>query len=104
MTDSDIVFENRTLDYPPHNRPEQPHFRNAQYIRKEERDWFSPQLFSRAARWLQHNADQAFFLMIDSFDPHEPWDPPRHYVKLYDDSEDDVMEYPVAPYDGWMAI
>ena len=99
VTDSDIVFENRTLDYPPHNRPEQPHFRNAQYIRKEERDWFSPQLFSRAARWLQHNADQEFFLMIDSFDPHEPWDPPRHYVKLYDDSEDDVMEYPVAPYD-----
>ena len=87
------------MDYPPHNKPDQPHFRNAQYIRREERDWFSAQLFSRAARWVQHNADREFFLMIDSFDPHEPWDPPRPYVTLYDDSDEAVNEYPVAPYD-----
>ena len=99
ITDSDIGFERRTLNYAPHNRPEQPHFRNVQYIRREERDWFSPQLFSRAARWVQHNADHGdFFLMIDSFDPHEPWDPPRHYVNLYGDPDYDGKEYVVAPY------
>ena len=24
-----------------------------------------------------------FFLWIDSFDPHEPWDPPKEYADLY---------------------
>lgn len=38
-------------------------------------------------------------MVILGFTRHEPWDPPRHYVKLYDDSEEDVKEYPVAPYD-----
>lgn len=27
---------------------------------------------------------QPFFLYIDFFDPHEPWDPPRRYIDLYD--------------------
>jgi len=99
ITDSDIEFEHRALGYPPHVRLKEPHFRNVQYIRREERDWFSPQLFSRAARWIQHNADhEDFFLMIDSFDPHEPWDPPRHYTNLYADPDFDGKEYVVAPY------
>src|SRR3712207_2396327 len=29
--------------------------------------------------------DQPFFLVADSYDPHEPWDPPREYVSLYDE-------------------
>ncbi len=35
-------------------------------------------------RWLEHNyrADR-FFLWVDLFDPHEPWDPPQWYVDLY---------------------
>jgi arylsulfatase A-like enzyme len=99
ITDSDIEFDNRSLGYPPHVRAQEPHFRNVQYIRQEERDWFSPQLFSRAARWIQHNADhEDFFLMIDSFDPHEPWDPPRHYINMYADPGFDGKEYVVAPY------
>src|SRR3712207_2043291 len=27
---------------------------------------------------------EPFFLVADCFDPHEPWDPPRRYVDLYD--------------------
>ncbi|MCX7011925.1 MAG: sulfatase-like hydrolase/transferase [Candidatus Sumerlaeota bacterium] len=99
IPDTDIQFEYRTLDYPPHNRADEPHFRNAQYLRKEEKDWFSPQVLSRAARWVQHNAaHQDFFLMVDSFDPHEPWDPPRHYINLYEDPGYKGREFPVAPY------
>lgn len=98
MTDTDVQFDVRPLDYPPHNRLEEPHFRNSQVIRKQEQDWFSPQVFSRAARWLQHNRDRRdFFLMVDAFDPHEPWDPPRYYVDMYDDARG-VKEYPVSPY------
>jgi len=99
ITDGDIEFEHRALDYPPHVRLQEPHFRNVQYLRREEKDWFSPQLFSRAARWIQHNADhEDFFLMLDSFDPHEPWDPPRHYTNMYADPNFDGKEYVVAPY------
>jgi len=99
ITDSDIEFEHRTLDYPPHVKLKEPHFRNVQYIRQEESDWFSPQLFSRAARWIQHNAGhEDFFLMLDSFDPHEPWDAPRHYINMYADKDFDGKEYVVAPY------
>jgi arylsulfatase A-like enzyme len=38
--------------------------------RKGEEDYFAP---------------RPFFLVLDSFDPHEPWDPPGEYVKLYSD-------------------
>lgn len=53
--------------------------------RRIEEDWQAPQVFRAAMRWMTENqAVSPFFLLIDSFDPHEPWDPPPHYVDLYD--------------------
>jgi arylsulfatase A-like enzyme len=51
-----------------------------------EDDHYGPQLFSRAARWLDDSrgSDEPFFLVVDSWDPREPWDPPPPYVDLYD--------------------
>jgi len=99
ITDSDVQFDYRPLGYPPHNRKDEPHFRNVQQFRRNEEDWFSPMVFREATRWIQHNADhEDFFLMIDSFDPHEPWDPPRYYTNLYDDPDYSGREFPVAPY------
>lgn len=99
ITDADVQFTSRPLGYPAHNRADEPHYRNVQVLRRHEEDWFSPQVFLRAARWLQHNAGHRdFFLMIDSFDPHEPWDPPRYYTNLYDDPGYAGREFPVAPY------
>ena len=99
ITDTDIRFDLRMHRYPAHPRPDEPHVRNVQYLRREEKDWFCAQVFSRAARWVQHNADhEDFFLMIDSFDPHEPWDPPRYYTDLYGDPAYEGREFSVAPY------
>src|SRR5918997_7136426 len=58
--------------------------------RQSEEDWFAPRVFTMASEFLQ-TADkgQPFFLVVDCFDPHEPWDPPEEYVSFYDD-----------PYDG----
>jgi arylsulfatase A-like enzyme len=54
--------------------------------RKGEEDHFAPRLFTKGMEYLD-TADegQPFFLVLDSFDPHEPWDPPDEYVDLYSD-------------------
>jgi arylsulfatase A-like enzyme len=41
-----------------------------------------------AARWLDENAGHhdRFFLFIDEFDPHEPFDTPEPYASMYDAS------------------
>ena len=60
-----------------------------QYIRNNrhrvrEDQWPSPMLFADVCRWLEDNRRRDnFFLWVDCFDPHEPWDPPTHYVELY---------------------
>jgi len=55
-----------------------------QKFRQREEDYSCARVFRRAADWLSENARNApFFLWIDSFDPHEPWDPPREYADRY---------------------
>ncbi len=53
--------------------------------RKSEEDWFAPKVFLNAMDVLEEAAgDSPFFLVADCYDPHEPWDPPKEYVDLYD--------------------
>ncbi|MCX7012956.1 MAG: sulfatase [Candidatus Sumerlaeota bacterium] len=53
--------------------------------RKTETDWFAPGTYSLAMEWLEQNYRRPdFFLWLDTFDPHEPWDPPQYYTDLYD--------------------
>jgi len=57
--------------------------------RKSEEDYFAPRVFRAAAGWLEENHRSGpFLLVVDSFDPHEPWDPPEWYRKLYDPDDD----------------
>jgi len=59
------------------------YLRNTTFRRQEE-DYFAPLVFRSAARWLEENYGcDKFFMCIDCFDPHEPWDPPQPYVDLY---------------------
>lgn len=56
----------------------------ASFDRENEDDYFASRVFSAAAQWLDRSAKQTpFFLWIDSFDPHEPWDPPKRYADMY---------------------
>jgi arylsulfatase A-like enzyme len=56
-----------------------------QRLRQGEEDCQAPRVFQEAMQWLEENQGvEPFFLLVDSFDPHEPWDPPREYVDLYD--------------------
>jgi arylsulfatase A-like enzyme len=73
--------------------------------RRTEEDWFAPRVFTMASEFLQTaEKGQPFFLVVDCFDPHEPWDPPQEYVSLYDDSYDGPE--PIVPnYSdaGWIS-
>ena len=53
--------------------------------RKREEDWNVARLFTTASKFLEDNARRSnFFLWIDCFDPHEPWDSPPEFVTMYD--------------------
>ena len=50
-----------------------------------EADRFAPRTAALAVEWLEENYEyHPFFLWVDFFDPHEPWDPPEYMVKRYD--------------------
>ena len=53
--------------------------------RQSEDDYSCARVFrAAAADWLDDNHTVGpFFLWVDSFDPHEPWDPPKPYANLY---------------------
>ena len=68
--------------------------------RETEEDWFAPRVFSLASEFVRAaDGGQPFFLVVDCFDPHEPWDPPGRYVSRYDGPEPTVPEYSDA---GWI--
>lgn len=76
------------------------HLRNVALLRQSEEDCFVAQTMRRAIQWLERNhTHEKFFLCVDTFDPHEPWDAPRWYVDLYDDPGYDGPE-PIYPYYG----
>ncbi len=53
--------------------------------RRIEDDYFSPKTFRLACEWLERNwRRDDFFLWVEAFDPHEPWDPPSYYIDRYD--------------------
>lgn len=64
----------------------QQHLANTAGRGEAEEEWFAPQVFLRSMELLEGaGRQQPFFMVVDSFDPHEPWDPPKKYVDLYDE-------------------
>ncbi len=62
------------------------YFANTQ-DRETEEDWFAPRVFAKGTRLLEVAAnlpeEQPFFLVVDAYAPHEPWDPPEKYTSMY---------------------
>ena len=76
------------------------HFRNNSQ-RSTEKDYSPARLFGEASRWVRDNIDaDRFLLVVDSFDPHEPWDPPARYRELYD-ADDEVTEVVGTLHGTW---
>jgi arylsulfatase A-like enzyme len=71
--------------------------------RNLEEDYFAPRVLREAAQWLEQNQDaDRFFLTVESFDPHEPWLVPLHYLKMY--SQEEGQEQVVSAYGDTSAL
>lgn len=62
-----------------------PYDRNRTWFRQEE-DFPGPKTMQASADWLRRNgkAHDEFFLFVDEFDPHEPFDTPEPWASRYD--------------------
>jgi len=77
------------------NRIAKNHYKNTSYWRYEE-DRFVARTMVESCRWLEDNYRRdKFFLYVDTFDPHEPWDAPQWYTEKYNPGyKGKVIEYP----------
>lgn len=61
-----------------------PHERaDARALWRSESDRLVARTMTAADNWLERHHHEPFFLYVDTWDPHEPWDPPDYYAKLY---------------------
>lgn len=59
---------------------------------RSEADTFTAKVFRASGEWLDMNYDALMngkgFMTVESFDPHEPWNPPLHYIRMYEKDPD----------------
>jgi len=82
-------------------------FLRQQQHRRSDTDSYVAKVASRTEYWLKDRRDKSrpFFLWVDSFDPHEPWDPPSVWEGTpcpYDPDYDGnpIMLAPWTPVEG----
>lgn len=63
--------------------------------RRCEVDYCAARTFFEAEKWLERNYKSKFFLFVDTWDPHEPWDPPAYYVQPYLADYDGQLVHPI---------
>ncbi len=67
--------------------------------RLHERDTTTAEVFRWAMDFVEDNRDaEPFYLLVDSFPPHEPWEAPPHYYQMYADPGYDGPTIPHARY------
>jgi arylsulfatase A-like enzyme len=69
--------------------------RDARAAWRFESDRNVAQTMTRAMRWLQLHHKEEFFLYVDTWDPHEPWDAPDYYTEAYWPGYDGEVIQPV---------
>ena len=77
-----------------------PHERaDARSTWRSEEDRMVARTMTEAERWLERHYDEQFFLYVDTWDPHEPWDAPDYYTKQYREGYAGEQIYPA--YGNW---
>ena len=77
-----------------------PHERaDARTMWRSEEDRMVARTMTEAERWLERHHDERFFLYVDTWDPHEPWDAPDYYTAKYREGYAGEQLYPC--YGKW---
>ena len=77
-----------------------PHERaDARLTWRGEEDRMVARTVTQAERWLERHHDEQFFLYVDTWDPHEPWDAPDYYTRKYREDYKGEQIYPA--YGNW---
>ena len=72
-----------------------PHERaDARSTWRSEEDRMVARTMTEAERWLERHYDEQFFLYVDTWDPHEPWDAPDYYTAKYREDYAGEQIYP----------
>lgn len=59
----------------------------------------SPQTYESGIEWLKKNGrNDNYFLMVEAFDPHEPFDVPKKYLDMYPDRKIDRDYFEIPQY------
>jgi arylsulfatase A-like enzyme len=66
---------------------------------RSESDRFVARTMTEAERWLERHHNERFFLYVDTWDPHEPWDAPEYYTAHYREGYAGERIYPC--YGEW---
>jgi arylsulfatase A-like enzyme len=77
-----------------------PHERaDARKMWRSEEDRMVARTMTEAERWLERHHDEQFFLYVDTWDPHEPWDAPDYYTASFREGYAGEQIYPC--YGKW---
>ena len=66
---------------------------------RKESDRSVARTMTRAGEWLERHYKEQFFLYVDTWDPHEPWDAPAYYTEQYMPDYDGEVVQPL--YAHW---
>lgn len=67
-----------------------------------EADRNAARTVTAAMNWLERHYKESFFLYVDTWDPHEPWDAPPYYTELYWPDYDGELIQPI--YGRWLDV
>jgi arylsulfatase A-like enzyme len=77
----------RTLDNPKTRRRIQKYLANGLYSPNEKGSW-AERVFRDGLKAIDlAGRNKPFALVLDTFEPHEPWTPPRKYIDMYGDPD-----------------
>jgi arylsulfatase A-like enzyme len=67
-------------------------------IEMKDEETATAKAFKWASKFVKDNREEPFYLLIDSFAPHEPWQAPEKYYSMYGDSNYSGVRHLAAEY------
>lgn len=78
---------------------------NRAYCLQKYGKYLPEMMVDDVAQWLTAHRDKPFFLWVDSFNPHEPWDAPEPWRTMYEPArgfEGRYLPMPMGPEMDWV--